>query len=64
MIDGAVAQPVKVSICNAAKIPLSDAYGFGIFYYHGCKTVMPDLTLCYPEYEPAGDDEDGEGAGA
>jgi hypothetical protein len=64
MIDGAVAQPVKVSICNAAKIGLSDAYGFGIFFYHGCKTVMPDLTLRYPEYEPAGDDEDSEEAGS
>jgi hypothetical protein len=49
MIDGAVAQPVKVSISNATKIPLSDAYGFGIFFYHGCKEVMPDLILVYPQ---------------
>lgn len=49
MVDGAVAQPVKTSICNAAKIPFSDAYGFGIFYYHGEKSVMPDLTLTYTD---------------
>ena len=25
MVDGAVAQPVKANVCNAAKIPFSDA---------------------------------------
>lgn len=49
MVDGSVAQPVKTSICNAAKIPFSDAYGFGVFYYHGEKSVMPDLTLTYTD---------------
>lgn len=47
MVNGAVAQPVRTSICNAEKIPFSDAYGFGIFYYHGEESVMPDLTLTY-----------------
>ena len=49
MVDGAVAQPVKANVCNAAKIPFSDAYGFGVFYYHGEKSVMPDLTLTYTD---------------
>lgn len=49
MVDGAVAQPVKASVCNATKIPFSDAYGFGVFYYHGEKSVMPDLTLTYTD---------------
>ena len=49
MVDGAVAQPVKANVCNAAKIPFSDAYGFGVFYYHGEKSVMPELTLTYTD---------------
>ncbi len=39
----------KANVCNAAKIPFSDAYGFGVFYYHGEKSVMPDLTLTYTD---------------
>jgi len=45
MIQGAVAQPVKTSIMNPEKIQLSDAYAFGIFYYYGVKSVMPDLIV-------------------
>lgn len=40
-----VAQPVYVSVCNDGKIPLSDAYGFGLFYYYGTKAVTPDLIF-------------------
>jgi len=43
MVDGSVAQPVLPSMPDPGKIQLSDAYGFGIFYYYGTKSVMPDL---------------------
>lgn len=43
MVDGAVAQPVLPTIANPAKIQLSNAIGFGIFYSFGTKCVMPDL---------------------
>lgn len=43
MVDGAIAQPVRTSLANPGKIQLSDAYGFGLFYYYGTKAVMPDL---------------------
>ncbi len=49
MVDGAVAQPVRANVCNAEKIPFSDAYGFGVFYYHGESSVMPDLTLTHTD---------------
>lgn len=45
MCAGAVAQPVKVSLDEPGKIPLSDAYHFGMFYYYGTKAVMPDLIF-------------------
>lgn len=45
MCTGAVAQPVKVSLDAPGKIPLSDAYHFGMFYYYGTKAVMPDLIF-------------------
>lgn len=40
-----VAQPVRVSVCNQGKIQLSDAYGFGLFYYYGTEAVTPDLIF-------------------
>ena len=43
MVDGAIAQPVLTSLDEAGKIPLSNAYHFGIFYSYGTKAVMPDL---------------------
>ena len=43
MVDGAVAQPVLTTLDEAGKIPLSNAYHFGIFYSYGTKAVMPDL---------------------
>lgn len=45
MCQGAVAQPVKTSLDEAGKIPMSDAYHFGMFYYYGTKAVMPDLIF-------------------
>ena len=43
MVDGAVAQPVLTSLDEAGKIPMSNAYHFGMFYSYGTKAVMPDL---------------------
>ena len=43
MCTGSVAQPVSISIDEPGKIPLSDAYHFGLFFYYGTKAVMPDL---------------------
>ena len=45
MVDGAVAQPVLPTVSNPAKIQLSNAIGFGIFYSYGTKAVMPDLIV-------------------
>lgn len=43
MVNGSVAQPVLVSQVDPAKVQLSDAYAFGLFFYYGTKTVMGDL---------------------
>ena len=43
MVDGAVAQPVLTTLDEAGKIPLSNAYHFGLFFSYGTKAVMPDL---------------------
>ena len=45
MIDGAIAQPVLTSLDEADKIPMSDAYHFGYFFYYGTKAVMPDAIF-------------------
>jgi hypothetical protein len=45
MIDGAVAQPVTTTLDEAGKIPLSNAYHFGLFYSYGTKAVMPDAIF-------------------
>ena len=45
MVDGSVAQPVRYTLSNLAKIPMSNAYSFGIFYSYGTKAVAPDLIL-------------------
>lgn len=45
MIEGAIAQPVLTSLDEADKIPLSDAYHFGYFFYYGTKAVMPDAVF-------------------
>ena len=43
MVDGAVAQPVLTTLDDAGKIPMSNAYHFGMFFSYGTKAVMPDL---------------------
>lgn len=43
MVNGSVAQPVKLSIYNPEKVQLSDATAFGTFVYYGTKAVTPDL---------------------
>lgn len=42
-IEGCVAQPCHPTLAPAGKLPLSNAYGFGVFYSFGTKVVMPDL---------------------
>ena len=44
-VDGSVAQPLRVTLSPAEKIPMSNAYSFGIFYSYGTKAVSPDLIL-------------------
>lgn len=44
-VDGSVAQPVIANISELSKIPMSNAYSFGIFYSYGTKAVAPDLIL-------------------
>ena len=43
MAEGSVAQPVRTVMDEAGKIPLSNAYHFGMFYSYGTEAVMPDL---------------------
>lgn len=43
MVEGSVAQPVRTVMDEAGKIPLSNAYHFGMFYSFGTEAVMPDL---------------------
>jgi len=45
MIEGAVAQPVLPTVAPAQKVPLSNAYAFGLFYSYGTKAVMGDLIF-------------------
>lgn len=43
MVEGSIAQPVMTTLDEAGKIPLSNAYHFGMFYSYGTEAVMPDL---------------------
>ena len=45
MAEGAIAQPVLPTIMQPEKIQLSNAIGFGIFYFYGTKAVTPDLIF-------------------
>lgn len=45
MAEGSVAQPVLPTVDEADKIPLSNAYHFGLFYSYGTKAVAPDLIF-------------------
>lgn len=50
MVDGAIAQPVMLDVDEGGKIPLSNAYHFGIYFSYGTKAVMPD-TIFYESSE-------------
>ena len=52
MAEGAVAQPVLPNIAYAEKIPLSEAYSFGVFYHYGTKAVAEDLIFTLKDSEP------------
>ena len=55
MAQGSVAQPIMPVLSDPVKIQLSDAYAFGIFFYYGVKSVMPDLIVTYsPPVTPPG----------
>lgn len=43
MALNSIAQPVSVTVADPEKIPLSNAYSFGIFFSYGTKAVTPDL---------------------
>lgn len=45
MADGSIAEPVRTSLSAPAKIQLSDAIGFGLFFYYGVKAVSEDLIF-------------------
>lgn len=45
MVDEAIALPVMTSVIEPTKIPLSDAIGFGLFFYYGVEAVTPDLIF-------------------
>ena len=45
MADGAIAQPILPTVADPAKIQLSNAYAFGLFYSYGTKAVAPDLIF-------------------
>lgn len=43
MVDGAVAQPVKIDVQDVEKVNFSNAYIFGAYVTYGTKAVSPDL---------------------
>lgn len=45
MVKGSIAQPARFTIQPVTKIEFSNAYGFGIFFSYGTKTVAPDLVF-------------------
>lgn len=45
LAEGSVAQPVLPTVAPAQKIPLSNAYAFGLFFSYGTKAVAPDLIM-------------------
>lgn len=48
-VDGATAQPVLPTVMEPSKIELSNAYGFGLFFSNGTKTVAPDLIRVWKD---------------
>ena len=55
MAEGSIAQPVRIDLMEPEKIGLSNAYGFGIFYSYGTKTVAPDLVFYVGESGETGE---------
>lgn len=51
MAEGAVAQPVLPTVAPAQKVPLSNAYAFGMFYSYGTKAVAEDLIFTLKDAE-------------
>ena len=51
MAYGSVAQPVLPTIAPAQKVPLSNAYAFGMFYSYGTKAVAEDLIFTLKDAE-------------
>lgn len=51
MVEGAVAQPVLPTVAPAQKVPLSNAYAFGMFYSYGTKAVAEDLIFTLKDAE-------------
>jgi hypothetical protein len=44
-VKGSIAQPVMFTRQDAAKIPFSNAYAFGLFFSYGTKAVSEDLIF-------------------
>lgn len=51
MAYGSVAQPVLPTMAPAQKVPLSNAYAFGMFYSYGTKAVAEDLIFTLKDAE-------------
>lgn len=45
MVEGAIAQPVMISLDETGKFPASNAYHFGVFFSYGTEAVMPDAIF-------------------
>lgn len=45
MVEGSIAQPVRLTVDEGGKIEMSNAYHFGIFYSYGTEAVMPDCIF-------------------
>lgn len=46
-VDGSVAQPLRITKQPYEKIPLSQAYAYGVFLDYGTKAVTPELLYYY-----------------
>lgn len=49
MVEGSIAQPVRLTADEGGKIEMSNAYHFGIFYSYGTESVMPDCIFYVSE---------------
>lgn len=48
-VDGSVAQPLRITKQDYDKIPLSQAYAYGLFLDYGTKAVTPELLYVYKD---------------